>query len=78
MSFSSVGFGCPVFHKEFAHGSPSGNDREPGRPTASPSESLDKPKLVALSKRLAPMLLHSRQIISFWIAEPDRIRYREE
>jgi len=41
-------------------------------------ESQDKPTLVALLKRLVPVLLQLSPKHQLWIVEPDRIRYREE
>ena len=41
-------------------------------------ESQDKPTLVALVKRLVPVLLQLSPKHQLWIVEPDRIRYREE
>jgi predicted nuclease of predicted toxin-antitoxin system len=40
--------------------------------------SQDKPTLVALLKRLVPVLLRLSPRHQLWIVEPDRIRYREE
>jgi len=42
------------------------------------SKSQDKPTLVALLKRLVPVLLQLSAKHQLWIVEPDRIRYREE
>ncbi|HEY6386626.1 MAG TPA: DUF5615 family PIN-like protein [Candidatus Acidoferrum sp.] len=42
------------------------------------SKSQDKPTLVALLKRLVPVLLRLSPKHQLWIVEPDRIRYREE
>jgi predicted nuclease of predicted toxin-antitoxin system len=42
------------------------------------SKSQDKPTLVALLKRLVPVLLQLSPKHQLWIVEPDRIRYREE
>jgi predicted nuclease of predicted toxin-antitoxin system len=41
-------------------------------------ESQDKPTLVALLRRLVPVLLQLSPKHQLWIVEPDRIRYREE
>src|SRR5882757_11562600 len=41
-------------------------------------ESQDKPTLIALLKRLLPVLLQLSPKHQLWIVEPDRIRYREE
>jgi predicted nuclease of predicted toxin-antitoxin system len=41
-------------------------------------ESQDKPTLVALLKRLFPVLPQLSPKHQLWIVEPDRIRYREE
>ena len=42
------------------------------------SKSQDKPTLVALLKRLVPVLLQLSPKHQLWIVGPDRIRYREE
>src|SRR5439155_26896429 len=42
------------------------------------NKSQDKPTLVALLKRIVPVLLQLSPKHQLWIVEPDRIRYREE
>lgn len=42
------------------------------------SNSQDKPALIALLKRLLPVLIKRSPEQQLWIVEPDRIRYRED
>jgi hypothetical protein len=41
------------------------------------SKSQDKPTLIALLKRIVPVLKHRPAEGELWIVQPDRIRYRE-